>query len=558
MRLAAASAALILGAGCRPTLAPPQRGSTVRFAIAADPTALNPLFIHPDADAVDEQLAALQFEPFVALDGRGRVVPVLLREVPTRANGGISRDGRTIVFHLRWSAVWSDGVPVTARDVLFTLRAILDPRNPVAVRDGYDLIERASAPDPHTIVLRLRHAWAPAPVTLFSYGIAPYVVLPAHVLAGERDLARASFDRHPTVGDGPFILQSWRRGDRLVYAANRRFWLGTPAVARLDVRIVPAPQTNLVLLQSDALDWNLIAPSQRPALAGISGLRFVRVPTTTVAAIAMNTARPPLDDPRIRRALAMSIDRALIARAVAFGVYPVAEAIQPRFSWAYDPRVREPRYDPARADRLLDAAGWRRGLDGIRRKNGRPLRLTYVAFPESSTGMHVADVVQQELRARGIAVTIKPVRLPLLLLPREGVLARGAFDLAYLVWSGGIDPDDSALLSCNAPQNVMRWCNAQVDALERRAVTGVDPERRARTYAEIERIVAREVPLIVLFDAEYLYAYRASLCGFAPGALLPDWNAWQWRRCRPAPAISEGTRPLSNRRRSSRASEGTT
>ena len=163
------------------------------FDIAADPRSLNPLFLNPDAASVEQQLARLVFEPFIDLDPRGRPEPALLREIPTVANGGLSIDGRTIRYRLRRGVQWSDGRPVTSRDVIFTLRAILDPRNPVRTHEGYDLIDRAEAPDAQTAVFHLKRAWAPAVMTYFSYGFTPQFVLPEHVLAAQAPLIRASF-----------------------------------------------------------------------------------------------------------------------------------------------------------------------------------------------------------------------------------------------------------------------------------------------------------------------------------------------------------------------------
>lgn len=497
---------------------------TVRFSIAKDPASLNPLFATPDAASVETQLARLMFEPFVDLDAKGRLVPALLERIPTRANGGVSPDGRTIVYHLRPNVVWSDGEPVTSADVLFTLRAILDPRNPVRSHEGYDLIDRATAPNAHTVILHLREAWAPAVSTYFSYGTSPQFVLPAHVLAGQRPLARAAFNAAPSVGDGPYLFVSWRHGESLRYRANPRYWRGKPAVRSLDVRIVPDPSTNLLMLQSGALDWNLIAPAQYQIAVRNRRLRFATTPTAVVAALVMNTARAPLDDVRVRRALAMSIDRNAISAKITLGKYPVTNQMQPQFSWAFDPSVRQPGYDPRSADALLNAAGLRRGPGGM-----RALHLTYVQFPESSTGVRVATAVQAALQARGIAVTIKSVSDAQLFLPKTGILASGKFDLAYVPFTLGADPDDSFALRCGASSNYMRWCDERVDALEGQALRAASISRRKRLYSKIAAIVAGRVPLLYLFNADYLYAYDERLSGFAPNAFLPTWNASQWR-----------------------------
>ncbi len=506
--------------------APPD---TLRFDLAADPTTLNPLFMHPDAASVEQQLARLSFEPFVDFDRNGRAIPALLSTIPTIENGGVSRDGRTITYRLRPRVRWSDGTPVTSADVLFTLRAILDPNNPVRSHEGYDLIDRASAPDARTVVFHLKRAWAPAALTYFSYGTAPQFVLPAHVLGSERPLSRAAFNATPTVGDGPYTFERWDRGEGLRYVANPTYWRGKPSIAQLDIRIVPDPSTNLLTLQSGALDWNLIAPAQYQIVARNPHVRFVTVPTAVVAGLVLNTAHAPLDDTRVRRAIAMSIDRTSISEKITLGKYPVTNSLQPQFSWAYDPRIREPADDPAGADALLSAAGWPRGSDGVRRRGATALHFVYVQFPESMTGVRVATAVQAELRARGIDVTIKSVSNAQLFLPKTGTLAAGTYDLAYVPFIMGSDPDDSFVLSCGAVSNYMRWCNPRVDALEREAIASVSQTQRKTLYGRIAQIVADEVPLVYLFNANYIYAYRDRLSGFAPNAFLPTWNAESWK-----------------------------
>ncbi|MDQ2662964.1 MAG: peptide ABC transporter substrate-binding protein [Candidatus Eremiobacteraeota bacterium] len=528
-RIAALLALIALGACAGGS----DRGATAgRFDLAADPANLNPLFLHQDASSVEQQVARLAFEPFLDLDERGRPVPALLQVVPTVANGGVSADGRTLTYRLRPSVRWSDGVPVTSADVLYTLHAILDPRNPVRSHEGYDLIDRAAAPDAHTVVFHLRRAWAPAVMTYFSYGYSPQFVLPAHVLRNEEPLARAAFNAAPTVGDGPYQFVRWKRGDSLRYRANPGYWRGKSKLETLDVRVVPAPSTNLLLLRSGQLDWNLIAPAQQESLSGAAGIAYRYVPTATIAGLVVNLAHPPLDDVRVRRAIAMSIDRESISRKITLGRYPVTNVLQPQFSWAYDASVHEPGYDPTAADALLDSAGWKRGPSGVRTKAGRPLSIVYVQFPESFTGVRVATDVQAELRLRGMDVTVKSISNAQLFLPgsRGGTLASGAYDMAYVPFTMGADPDDSSILACNAPSNYMRYCDRHVDALERRALVAVSQKERRALYRKIGAIVARAVPIVYLFDANYIYAYRTSLHGFYPNAFVPTWNAYAWSR----------------------------
>ncbi len=522
--------ALVAAAACSRTGTVNAPATAVRFAIAADPQTLDPLFAHADANSVEQQLARLAFEPFIDIDARGRAVPVLLARIPTVANGDLSRDGRTIVYRLRPGVKWQDGVPVTAADVLFTLRAIGDPRNPIRSREGYDRVARAERIDDETVRIVLKAPWAPAVATLFSYGTAPQYVLPAHLLAKEARLDRATFGAAP-VGDGPYRFVSWQRGERLIYAANPAYWRGAPATPRLEIRVVPDPGTNFTALESGALDWNLISPVQQQSLIGRAGLAFRYVSLALIAGIALNTTHPPLDDARVRRAIAASIDRQAISDKITFKRYPVVDTAQPLGSWARDPGVHLPAYDPAAADKLLDAAGWSgRGTDGIRMKGGKRLALTYVQFPESQTGVRAAAFIERELHARGIDLALKSVTNAKLFLPKSegGALASGDFDLAYVPWPMGADPDDSFLLTCDGPANVMRWCDPEVDALERRALAAPTQAERTALYSTIEHRVAAAVPIVYLFDPSYIYAYRTALRGFAPNAFNPTWNASDW------------------------------
>ena len=532
MRIFALLLALALVAGCARTAPPgavgPREAGSIRFDLAADPANLNPLFYSPDAATVELYIARLAFEPFIDLDERGTPHPMLLSVIPTRENGGVSADGRTLVFHLRHGVKWQDGVPVTAADVLFTLQAIMDNRNPVRSRAGYELIDRASAPSADTVIFHLRKPWAPAVQTLFSYGTAAQFVLPKHILEKQAPLATAAFDAAPSVGDGPFKFVSWKRGEKLLYEANPQYWRGAPKAKRLDIRIVPDTSTNLTLLSAGELDWNLIAPLQAQTLSSNKALAYRVVPTAVIAGVALNLRHAPLDDARVRRALAMSIDRDAISKKITLGKYPVHNSAQPRFSWAYDSSVRLPAYDPAGADKLFDAAGWKRGASGIRSKLGKPLSLTYVQFTETATGVRAATFIQNDLKQRGVDMQIKSVSNAQLFLPVNGILASGAFDMAYVPWTMGSDPDDSVLLSCKGTSNYMRYCSPQVDRLEAQALGSNAQGARKALYSQIAHRVAADVPIIYLFEAQYPYAYRKALHGFYPNAFLPTWNAARW------------------------------
>ena len=502
------------------------RAGTIAFNIAEDPHSLDPVLAQTDDE---RQIAHLMFDMLLDVDARGRLVPALAVQVPTRANGGISPDGRTIVYHLRQDVRWHDGVPLTANDVIFTWHAITDPDNDIASTRGYDMVDLIYAPDPFTLIVHLKQPWAPAVATLFTYGTHPMPVLPEHLLPESGSLRHIGFDTLP-VGSGPYRLVRWERGQRLIFAPNDRYYRGRPTSHEIVVDEVPDPNGVLTLLRSGELDWALVSPAQRLTIAGMAHMRVAYAPLAGFGAIVFNCRRSPFDDIRMRHAIAMAIDRPRLSQSITGGQYPVAQSDQPDFSWALDRSVRLPGYDPRQADRILDALGWRRGPDGYRRRGVTTLSFTFVTFPEGDTAVRTAEYVQAMLRERGIEVWIKKVSVAQLYLPASagGILLSGRFDLAYFAWRSGADPDDADLVSCRGVANYAGFCDKAIDQWEEIALARDDRWARKRAYASVQQRLAREVPYDFLYAPRYSYAVHADLHGFAPTPFSATASAAQW------------------------------
>ena len=521
---------MLFGAGCTrvdhaPVHAP---AAALTFNVSEDPHSLDPILARSDDE---RQLAHLTFDMLLDVDARGRPTPALALAVPTVANGGVSADGRRITYRLRHDVRWQDGAPFTSRDVRFTWRAIVDPRNAVTSTRGYDLIESIETPDPYTAIVHLKHAWAPAVLTLFTYGANPMPIVPAHLLDVPSRTPWEAFDLHP-MGTGPFEPVTWERSTRIVYRANPRYYRGMPSLQTVTAMVVPDFNTDLTLLRAGDLDWSLLSPAQRLALGSPGDLRMVYAPFAGYGALAFDLRHAPFDDERLRVAVAQSIDRHRLSRSITAGQYPVTDSDQPPFSWAYDPGARLPSYDPHTADRALDALGWRRGSDGVRRRDGHTLAIVFAVFPEGDTAVRTAEYVQQMLAARGMEVTIKRVTLAHFYLPASagGLLMSGKYDLAYFAWRSGEDPDDSDVVTCAGASNYAGYCSAEVDALERAALGTPDQAQRRVRYSKIQRALARDIPYLYLYAPTYGYAVNLAVSGFVPTPFSPTSNAWQWRR----------------------------
>ena len=222
------------------------------MVIGTDPPGLNPLVVD---NAQVSYLAPLIHGYLMRDDGRGRLVPDLALVVPTVANGGIARDGRTVTYHLRRDARWHDGAPFDARDVLFSFSAAMNPRNAVPDRTGFDHVRSVRALDRYTVQVQLTRPFSPFVPSCFTMAANdPYPLLPAHLLQGKPELNRDPYSAAP-VGLGPYRFASWERGSRIVLSANRDYFRGAPAIPRIEIAIVPDPNTVATLWKGGSLDF---------------------------------------------------------------------------------------------------------------------------------------------------------------------------------------------------------------------------------------------------------------------------------------------------------------
>ena len=482
---------------------------------------------HLSADYTVGLLSQLTAAYLVRYDRDNRPFPELATVLPSKGNGGISADGKTIVWHLRRGVRWSDGVPFSADDVAYTVTAILNPaNNALAYSDFKALVARVGEPDRFTVVFRLSHPYAGFVPTLFGSAGANPCILPKHVLAAYSTMNQAPYNALP-VGIGPFRYSKWLRGDRVELEANPYYWRGRPKLARIEFLMVGDDATAMTMLQTHALDL-FVGPGPA-SLARLSLMRDLRVlmqPSMEFAVLAFNVSHPIVADVRVRRAAEMAIYRAALLHKIRRGFGTVQESIVPP-GLPITPSIPLVRYDPAGARALLDRAGWRVQTDGIRAKNGTRLSLAVSYDAQNTMQSGTVEYVRAMLHDAGIELRTKAVACAHFwdTYAAGGELFAGNWDATFVTWTFPSSGDLSNLLACDqfppTGQNIDRLCDANVDRAMAAYASSYDLARRKAVMQRAAEFLARDLPMITLSIPVDGYAMTSRVERFAPGTLTP-------------------------------------
>ena len=485
---AAAALALLPGA----PEAEPRRGGELVMIWAQTPRHLNPAVQSGAATGVP---GTQIFASLLRYDDEWNPQPYLAESWEW------ADDGLSLTVRLVPNAVFHDGVPITSSDVAFSIRTI-QANHPF--RSMFAPVEEIETPDAHTAIFRLSQ---PHPALLLALSSALSPIIPEHVYGDGQDVATHPANSAP-VGSGPFRLVEFRPGEQITLERFDDFFIeGRPYLDRIIIRVVPDPSTIVFSMEADEAD---ILPFFDQA-QGVRRLeRNDRLALTTrgyegIGALnwlAFNTRRAPLDDVRVRQAIAYAVDRDFIIRALQSGTSAVQRGPIIESSPFFNPDLNPYDLDLDRANALLDEAGHPRDADGTR----FDLTIDYIpGIPEQQ--QNVAEYIRSQLRQVGIDVTVRAAPdFP----TWAGRIAGGDFDMTMdLVFNWG-DPVigvHRTYLSSNIRpviwSNTQGYANERVDALLAEAGQEQDPQRRAELYGEFQDVVVNDIPIYFLNIRSY-------------------------------------------------------
>jgi peptide/nickel transport system substrate-binding protein len=521
--------------------------STLRVGITYDLYTSNPL--RACGCGAEYEWMALQYDMLLNFDKNTlEPAPGIATEVPTVENGGISADGLTYTFTIRDDATWQDGEPVTARDVAFTYRFMLD--NKIGAYDNYLPYDPTfETPNDTTFIWKQKQP-SLAPIA------PPYVpILPEHIWSrfdGDPKAAK-EFENIPAIGSGPFQLVEWKEGQYFRMVANPDYWGGAPHVGEIVFRAFDNPETMALALRDGELDIvSSLPPNIARSLEGQSDISVHEAAGRGFMNFAFNfggqgdsaTNNPAIADLTVRQAIAHAIDKQALVDKVLLGKGTVGAGLMPPSSpWYWEPAPDQAyTFDLDLAADMLEEAGYLdTDGDGVREmpNGGEPLELEVVAASSVPSAPPSARLIAEWLGEIGIDVRVKAVG--------DGAMneawTQGTFD-AYL-WGWNPDPDPDFILSIFTTAECKGWSdgcysNADYDQLYEQQRTASSVDDRAAIVADMESFVYDNVPEMVLYYESDMEAFRTDT--FTGYSAYPPPDGYMVFGYLPAPYM--GIRPM--------------
>ena len=482
--------------------------SDFQRSMSSSPTRLNPLL------ATDSASAAITdwiFDGLVKFDRNGSIVPDL-------ASSWSFEDNRTLIFHLRHGVRWHDGQPFTARDVAYTYTFMNSDKVVTPYKSDFKYVKSVEALDDYTVRVRYTQPYFKA-LSIWMMGI-----LPAHLWSREKDPMRSPLNKLP-VGTGPYRMDKpFGINERIVLTANKHYFFHAPYIARQIYHYIGDPSTEFMMLKAGKLDIGSLSPLQLERQVGPAFKKKFAIyeqPSQSYTYLGFNLRRKKFADPRVRRAIALGIDRQEIIDLLFFshgrpcyGPFMPGSRVYPR---SFHPES----YNPALAKKLLKAAGY---------DTAHPLAFTVVTNTGNDIRINAAEIIQQQLLRIGVRMKIRTMEWQAFL---NTVVFPHNFDAVLLGWSLSIIPDAYPIWHSDGDKpggfNFVGYHNPEVDRLIRESERMVDPERFAAYYRKIFRLIVADHPYVFLYIPDSITAVSRRVRGVRPSILGIQHNFIDWK-----------------------------
>lgn len=502
-----------------------KKGGYLTFG-GADVGTLNPL-LAPDTTSMS--MSRLLFDPLLNFDNKQNPVPLLAESPPK-----VSADELTYTFTLRSGLKWTDGTPLTADDVVWTYQLIYDPKYAGFAYPLRSLalhyIDSITSSGPNTIVMKTKQVYAPF---LLQFGTLP--ILPKHVLGNmnAQALNTAAFNSSPTVSSGMMKFDSWKQGATLKLVRNPSYYRGPARLDGVVNRVVTGSAVTPLQTGEVHLSYTISPVDIAQLNSSSATVKVVTVdaPLYFYGAFNLDPAKKGsklFSDVNVRKALMLALDRKGIGDAIYFKTEVVPDSVIWKSTWAYNAKVT-PKYphDKAKAESMLDAAGWTKGANGVRAKNGLQMAFDMHVAANHPDWVQVVEAMQEQWQSIGVAMTPTPIDHSVWVTELSQTRPYDAI-LMLLSW-GGSDPDQTTTLSSTGVYNASNWKSTEMDTMLGHAVGTLDKNKRKEFYAGVQDLAADQLPLLPIIYTTLLWGVNKRLQGMQLGNFT-EFNNWYWMK----------------------------
>jgi peptide/nickel transport system substrate-binding protein len=486
--LVIAVALTIIMAGCSKREKYPlgEAGGTLTIGALNEPASLNPLLLSFTAPSDIQEKLFLSLHSF---DKDMNIVPELAE------SWKFSEDFREVTYYLRKDVKWSDGQPVTAEDVKYTFDLMVDPKVNYS-RAGYlQFVEKVEVVNTYAVRFKFNRLYSDE---LFDTGI---IVLPKHALESQTSLASGEFDASP-VTDGPYKVEQWARGDRLVLSANPGFYKGKPALEQIVIRFFGDEAGLEAALQKGEVDMTEeLSPQAIMKLQGDPNLVTIDYPGKSYAYLGWNLKSPLFSSVEMRKAFAMAVDPAEIIQSVLLGKGKTAAGPILPSSWAYDENLKPMPYDPEMARNALAEQGWKTlNRDGFLAKAPRQVLQINLLLAQGQPVLEAsAVIIQKQLKAVGVKVNVQVADARTFIQK----IRTGAYDVMLFSWKNDLKVDPTAVwhtkIDNKGKFNLLDYSNPQVDSLIDQGLGTLSRRKAKDIWVRFQQVLAQEQPTTYLF-----------------------------------------------------------
>jgi peptide/nickel transport system substrate-binding protein len=478
------------------------------------------------------------FSRLLRMSPKLQIEPELAAKLPT-----VSPDGRVYTFRLRPGVTFHDGKEVTSDDVKFLYEMKNSAKNAVPSTEMWDKIKEFKIIDKYNFRITLRQ---PSAAWLENWCYTDCAIPPKHLLEKEfqanGSLTKGgAFSRHP-VGSGPYRFVEWKSDQYIMLKRNPNYFeKGQPRIETLVFKVVPDTNGLLAQFKKGEIDIypNVQANQYRELMAMKkkgAKIRIFKEPAFIYMHADFNLRHPALREKAVRQALCYAFPKRKFIATVLDGVGTPANSNIVSISWAYNPNVKKYEYNPAKAMQLLEEAGWKPGVNGVREKNGVKLEFKISTNAGNKIREKFNEIARQEWEAIGAKVAIRNYESAAFF---GDILDNIQFDVAVFGWISAAAPDCYTLWHSNQipnenngqGQNYVGYKNSRIDHLVAAGQTELNRAKRKRIYAEIQQILAEEAPCMFVYYHNNIDAITTKLLNFKSNPTQADftWNVARWR-----------------------------